>query len=145
MIFSKACEYGIRATILIAQHSLNTNRVSLKFIAQEIASPEAFTAKILQSLSRNKIIESIKGPSGGFEMDLKRMKTIKLYNIVAAIDGVEVMNACGLGLKKCNAKQPCPIHNQFAEIRNNLNDMLKQTSVYEVALGLKEGVTFVKS
>ena len=73
MIFSKACEYGIRASIYIAQQSLNDERASLKDISREIGSPEAFTAKILQTLVKNKIIDSIKGSHGGFEVKVKNM------------------------------------------------------------------------
>ena len=53
-MFSKACEYGIRATLFIATRSLDRARVSLKEIASEIEGPEAFTAKILQQLAQNK-------------------------------------------------------------------------------------------
>ncbi|MGB0369618.1 MAG: RrF2 family transcriptional regulator, partial [Flavobacteriales bacterium] len=63
-MFSKACEYGIRATLFIAQNAAESNRVSLKEISKKINSPEAFTAKILQQLARNKIIVSYKGPHG---------------------------------------------------------------------------------
>ncbi|MDX1365867.1 MAG: Rrf2 family transcriptional regulator, partial [Arenibacter latericius] len=61
-MFSKACEYGIKATLFIAQKSLNQQRVSLKEIASEIDSPIAFTAKILQSLARSGMVDSHKGP-----------------------------------------------------------------------------------
>ena len=65
-MFSKACEYGIRASIFIAEQSLLDKKVSLKDIAKAIDSPEAYTSKILQQLSRNFIINSDKGPTGGF-------------------------------------------------------------------------------
>ena len=45
-MFSKACEYGIRASILIASESVNGNRLGLITIAKKIDSPEAFTSKI---------------------------------------------------------------------------------------------------
>ncbi|MGN6646883.1 MAG: RrF2 family transcriptional regulator [Cytophaga sp.] len=73
-MFSKACKYGIRSIIHIAAQSQAGKRSSLKEIAAQIDSPEAFTAKILQVLSRNNLIDSSKGPQGGFEMDLKQMK-----------------------------------------------------------------------
>ena len=59
-MFSKACEYGIRATLFIAQKSLQGERVRLKAIADEIDAPEAYTAKILQQLARNEIIQSLR-------------------------------------------------------------------------------------
>ena len=53
-MFSKTCEYGIKATLFIAQMSQKGERVSLKDIASAIDSPSAFTAKILQTLSKRK-------------------------------------------------------------------------------------------
>ena len=108
-MFSKACEYGIRAVIYIAQKSLNEERASLKDITAEIDSPEAFTAKVLQQLAKAKIINSVKGPNGGFEIDKDEIDSIKLSEIVNALDGDSIYKGCGLGLKVCNANEPCPV------------------------------------
>lgn len=143
-MFSKACEYGIRASIYISLQSLQNVRVSLKDIAKEIDSPEAFTAKILQQLAKNKIIDSVKGPSGGFDIDKKKIEKIVLSEIVKAIDGDSIFDGCGLGLKKCSEKQPCPVHNKFKKIREDLKKMLDTTTLYELSLGLKDGSTFLK-
>ena len=43
-------------------------RAGLKDIAFATNSPEAFTAKILQTLVRENLLLSIKGPNGGFEI-----------------------------------------------------------------------------
>ena len=51
-MFSKACEYAIRATLYIAGATANDQRVTVKDIASEVNAPEAFTAKILQKLVR---------------------------------------------------------------------------------------------
>ena len=66
-MFSKACEYAIKASIYIAISSLEGKRVTPKQISEEIDSPTAFTAKILQALVRNNIVNSVKGAYGGFE------------------------------------------------------------------------------
>lgn len=143
-MFSKACEYGIKATLYIATQSLQSDRVMLKEIAREINSPEAFTAKILQQLARNKIVDSVKGPYGGFQIEKKRIDEIRLSEIVSAIDGDNIYRGCGLGLDQCNANQPCPLHDKFVDIRNNLRRMLESTSLYELATGLEVGLTFLK-
>ena len=75
-MFSKACEYGIRASIFIAKNSFEGNRVSPKEISEKINSPQAFTAKILQDLVRHKIIKSVKGAHGGFEIDKDEISKI---------------------------------------------------------------------
>lgn len=143
-MFSKACEYGIKAAIHIAVQSNQGDRVSLKDIAKEIDSPEAFTAKILQQLAKNNIIDSVKGPAGGFEIDKKKLAKIKLSHIVSAIDGDSIYKGCGVGLKECSEKKPCPVHDKFKKIRNDLKQMLESTSLMELALGLKEGITYLK-
>ncbi|HEX8014695.1 MAG TPA: Rrf2 family transcriptional regulator [Flavobacterium sp.] len=143
-MFSKTCEYGIRATIFIASQSYQGNRVGLKDIAKKIDSPEAFTAKILQILSRDNIINSIKGVGGGFEIAKEKMKEIKLAQIVSALDGDSVFTGCGLGLSNCSEDHPCPMHDKFKSIRNDLAFMLENTNLEELALGIKSGETYLR-
>lgn len=141
-MFSKACEYGIKAMIYIAQAGDGGGRVSLKEIAAEIKSPEAFTAKILQILSRDGLLNSSKGASGGFQLSTAP-ELINLAEIVKAIDGDHVFTGCGLGLNECNALKPCPVHFKFAKVRDQLADMLHTTNLNELAMGLKNGVSFL--
>ena len=143
-MFSKSCEYGIRATIFIAFQSYQNQRVGLKEIAKQIDSPEAFTAKILQILSRNNIINSIKGVGGGFEIPKETMNEIKLAQVVMAIDGDRIFTGCGLGLNYCTEEHPCPVHDAFKTIRNELIAMLENTNLEELALGIKSGDTFLR-
>ncbi len=143
-MFSKACEYGIRAAIYIASASLDGNRTGIKEIAKAIESPEPFTAKILQILTREGLIQSAKGVGGGFEITETSMKMVTLADIVNAIDGNKIYEGCGLGLPACNEKRPCPIHHQFKEIRNNLKILLKQASLHDMATGIYSGNAYLK-
>ena len=143
-MFSKACEYGIRASIFIAKNSFEGNRVSPKEISEKINSPKAFTAKILQDLVRNNVIKSVKGAYGGFEIDKNEIAKIKIAKIVNAIDGDAIYKGCGLGLDNCDENHPCPMHDKFILIRDDLRDMLENTNLEELALDLKKGLTFLK-
>ena len=105
-------------------------------VAKAIDSPVAFTAKILQILSRNNIVQSLKGPTGGFEIEHGQIAHTKLSQIVFAIDGDKIYQGCGLGLSKCDAEKPCPVHFQFVAIRDEMQRMLEETSVLELAEGL---------
>lgn len=144
MVFSKACEYGIRASLYIAHQSLNQKRATLKDIAEDIGSPVAFTAKILQQLTKNNLIDSTKGPMGGFHISPEKMKQIKLVEIVGAIDGLDIFTQCGLGLKECSETKPCPVHNKFKNVREGLFQMMDSTSVFELATGLEKKLTYLK-
>ncbi len=142
-MFSKACEYGIRAMMYIAQKSKEGERVGIKEISKGIDSPEPFMAKILQDLSRKGLVQSVKGPHGGFYMDAKSGK-ISLAEIVTAIDGDQLFTGCGLGLKACNEKKPCPIHYEFKAIRTKLKSVLESTHVEEFTESLEKGLIYLK-
>lgn len=142
-MFSKACEYAIRAMIYIARKSRDGARVGIKETAAAIDSPEPFMAKILQDLSRKGLVLSIKGPNGGFFMEKAHLKT-SLADVVMAIDGDQLFTGCGLGLKACNEKKPCPIHFEFKAIRSNLKSMLQEIAVEEFSDSLDKGRFFLK-
>ncbi|WP_299220813.1 Rrf2 family transcriptional regulator [uncultured Aquimarina sp.] len=142
-MFSKACEYGIKASIYVAQQSLQNKCTNLKAIANEINSPEAFTAKILQKLVKNQVLDSIKGAKGGFLIEEAKIDQIMLEEIVYAIDGDSIYSGCGLGLKECDARKPCPVHHKIVLVRKELKKMLTETSLYELANGIEIGVTYL--
>jgi len=89
-LFSKACEYGIKATIFIVINSFE--------VSEEINSPTARTAKVLQAKAKHKVIDSVKGSHGGFHIEKNQISTIKISQIANALDGDKIYNSCGLGL-----------------------------------------------
>lgn len=142
-MFSKSCEYAIRAALYVSSNSINGSKLSIKEIAKEIDSPEPFTAKILQTLSREKIISSIKGPNGGFYLDPKA-KPIPLNTIVKAMDGEDVLHACSLGLKVCSDASPCPIHHEIKRYKDRLRKIMKEKTIQDLNKELASGKTFLK-
>ncbi|MEE9372823.1 MAG: Rrf2 family transcriptional regulator [Saprospiraceae bacterium] len=137
-MFSKACEYGIKAVVYIAHRSQEGNRVSLKEIAKEIDSPEAFTAKIMQQLAKKNIVSSSKGPTGGFEMDEEARLNINIKSIVEVIDGDALYIKCGLGLKDCDDSRPCPVHQKFKKLRDSLCKIHTESTIEELAQKLND-------
>ncbi len=143
-MFSKACEYAIKATIYIAQQSHEDRRANVKEVAKEVNAPEAFTAKILQQLCRENILSSIRGKQGGFIFDVNRQKEIKIFDVVMLIDGDSLFTKCGLGLNKCSSENPCPVHDDFKAVRNALIAMVKKYSFHDLALKTTIGLAWLK-
>lgn len=144
-MFSRACVYGIRAIVCLAAcGSKEEGRLNLKEVAKRTDSPEAFTAKVLQQLSRAGLVRSVKGPNGGFEITTEEAKKVRLSHVVAAIDGDAIYTGCALGLHQCDAAKPCPLHDHFLGIREDLRRMLERTSVHDLMSGLRDGDTFLK-
>lgn len=143
-MFSKSCEYAIKAMIFVAQKSNETTRIGVKEIAKGTSSPEHFIAKIMQELSRKKLIHSVKGPNGGFYIDKNDLKS-SIGDIVKAIDGDSLYTDCVLGLKACNEKKPCPVHFEFKEIKKNLIKMIENNTIGEFNEKLDSGKFFLKN
>ncbi len=142
-MLSKACEYGIKAMIYLAGTSQEGQRVSLNLVAQHIESPEAFTSKILQKLAKAKVVKSVKGAKGGFELNGSTSKEIFLWDIVVAIDGTAIRDDCFLGLNYCSRSNPCPVHDKYEKIRDDIMSFLMKTSVHDLSLTVQEGKSFL--
>lgn len=141
-MFSKACEYGIRAVLFIAEQSGQDKRPNISEIAKAVDSPEPFTAKICQQLARAGIILSKKGPNGGFYIE--KDSSLNLADIVTSIDGEAIFTGCSLGLPECSSERPCPVHDQFQDVREGLKNMCENTTVLQLSEKLRNGETFLK-
>ncbi len=142
-MFSKTCEYALRALIYITQQTKDGGRIGIKDIASGIDSPEYFIAKILQDLSRKGFVQSAKGPTGGFYLDSVSLNR-SLADIVKEMDGDKIFTGCALGLKECSETHPCPVHNEFKAIRNNLKKMLIDMKIGDFVDQLDAQETFLK-
>ena len=126
----------------LAVQQQDNRLVGLKEIAQAIDSPTAFTAKITQQLVKSKLLQSLRGPTGGFR--LRENKTVTLLEIVTAIDGEGIFKNCVLGLEECSAAHPCPIHDKFKAVRDHLAGVLITTTIDEAKEGIQLGNSFLK-
>lgn len=128
--------------IFIAQQP-DSKKTSIKEIVNGIDCPVHFIAKILQDLGRKGLVQSLKGPNGGFFLDKKSLRC-SLADIVRAVDGDKLFSGCGLGLKECSETHPCPIHHQFKKVRNDVLVMLNRAKLGEFAGQLGKNQTYLK-
>lgn len=124
--------------IYLATHVDKGYKINIRDLAAAIDSPEPFTAKIMQTLSKQNLVSSLKGPNGGFFLT-EEQSIIPLMNIVQAIDGLGSINSCGLGLRSCSNLNPCPIHTEFSHIRNGFAQLLKENTIARLAIELQTG------
>ena len=130
-MLSNACKYAIRSILYLGIQTDDKNKVNVKKIAEELEVPQPFLAKLLQQLTKSKLVSSAKGPNGGFYLS-KDDKKNTIWDIIKAIDGTSKFDACFLGLSKCSDENPCPVHfivSPFKEtILKNFRD--KTISIY---------------
>lgn len=137
-MLSKTSKYGIKAAIYIAHQSMADKRTGVIELSQAIDAPQHFVGKIVQQLAKSGILNSIKGPNGGFEMTEKQRNSNNIRTIVEILDGPDLYTKCGLGLETCSAEKPCPIHNQYMHVRQKIVEMHTKFTVGELAKNLDD-------
>lgn len=128
---------------LSLQQKKSDRYVGVSEISEAIDSPKHFTAKILQQLSKAKLAESQPGPKGGFY--LSQDKVVSLADIIRIIDGDQLLNGCILGFKECSESHPCPIHDKYKVMRNQLRNLLFTTHLEELKLLVQNENAFLKN
>ncbi|MDX5347462.1 MAG: Rrf2 family transcriptional regulator [Hymenobacteraceae bacterium] len=141
-MLTKTSEYALRSLVYIAMHVENGNKVGIKEIAKELELPMHFVGKILQDLVRKGMIASSKGPHGGFYLS-NPASEISIMDVVRLIDGVEAFKRCGLGLKHCSDKHPCPLHNDFKIYRDGLARLFKTKTIQDLVQDIEDGHAFI--
>lgn len=129
-MLSKSCEYGLRATLYLA--TLNREGyVSIGTISEDLDISFPFLTKIFQKLNDADLLESRRGPKGGVALT-KSPDDISLYDIVVAIDGAEVFEECVLGLPGCGDAEPCPLHEEWADQRDEIETTFRETTLADL-------------
>ena len=142
-MLSTSCKYALRAAVYLMANTDDTTRAGIKEIAKEIEANEHTTAKILQLLAKERIIASLKGPNGGFYIS-KHARKIYLIDIVKVVDGVFFFFECGLGLRKCSERKPCPIHHSYKVSREKLYKEFSTITIQDLATDIEKGEAFLK-
>ncbi len=134
-MLSNSCRYGIRAVIYLAKRYPDKSNVGIREISGDLKLPMPFLAKILQQLAKHKILNSTKGPNGGFSI-LKKPESITLLEIVKIIDGEGLFKNCIIHDGSCSevkhSKKTCPVHDDYQSIRTGLVTLFKTKTIGEL-------------
>ena len=143
-MLSKTCVYSLRAILFIAHNASKDLKLGIKDISEALDIPQHYLGKILQRLSKNKIIQSVKGPNGGFFID-EKAKNNKLIKIIEITDGLSIFEKCALGLNHCSDEHPCPLHEDFAEQRKGLYQLYNSKTINDLVQSLESGNAFIRN
>ncbi|MGB5459898.1 MAG: Rrf2 family transcriptional regulator [Eudoraea sp.] len=142
MMLSNSSKYALKAVLYLALHTDENNKMMVKDISERINVPKAYIAKLLQELSKRKIISSTKGPKGGFYLNpSNRNETI--IQIIEVIDGKKKMESCLLGLEDCDEQKPCPIHRLISPSRSKMIALLESKTINDLATDLELNKAFL--
>jgi len=131
MIYTKTGEYAIRAILFLARQQKESLIMSSE-IAKSEEIPAHYLAKILQRMAKYGYVDSFKGRGGGFKITELAQRS-SILEIVERVEGPVINLKCVTGLKECSDEHPCPLHEEWAELRNRIYTLISSKSVQEVA------------
>lgn len=135
-MLSSANKYAIRSVLFLALYSNESNKIGAKEIAEKLESPQPFVAKLLQQLTRDKLVSSTKGPNGGFFLT-KQNKQNTIWDVIISIKGEKKFDECFLGLSKCSHENPCPVHHIVTVFKDKILEDFKDKSILQFADDIK--------
>ncbi len=125
---SEAVSLGMHAAVYLA--SREEGVFSTPSIARTLNVSEAHLTKVMQHLSRARLVRAIRGPRGGFRLARKASK-ITLLDIFQALEGTYDFPTCLLGVRKCRTGR-CIFGNLTTKINKMVYQRFSRTTLSHV-------------
>lgn len=126
MIISKQADYAIRTMLALGQKYPES--ISVKEIATLQEIPKPFLNKIIQTLAKASLVETIRGSQGGVKLWMSPQE-VTLRTVIEAIDGPIVVNRCLIGAGACSRSNHCAAHSALANARKVFLEELEKTTI----------------
>lgn len=136
MMFSKSTGYGIRALAYIASQP-DHRLCGLQEIAKHEEIPPAYLRKVLGELRRHRLLRSVKGIHGGYELG-RSAETITLWEVFRVLEPDPYMDMCIFGNKVCSAESSCAFHEDWQRLRTALVALLETRTISEAPVEISK-------
>jgi len=134
-MLSSTSKYGLRAIVYIAGNQKKQEKIGIKKISSDLELPMPFLAKILQLMVKQKILDSSKGPHGGFSL-ARDAREIYISEVVKAIDGEDVFHRCVMHNENCvsfkNTRSRCILHDDYVKARYKIEKLFDEKTVHSL-------------
>lgn len=124
-------DYALRAAINLAKNK-NKGPISTREVARQEGIPYELACKIMQQLKKKKIVKSVMGAKGGFELK-RRPSKISLLDVIESIQGQVSLNHCLVNILSCPKKSNCPVRKNLAQLQRYLNNSLSRIKISSLA------------
>lgn len=125
-MISRTSAYALEAAIIIAERQ--PERVRANELAAELGVPANYLSKILATMARAGLLESGRGPHGGFRLAADATDTM-VGDVVGLFEDVSSTRRCLLGRGTCSDTNSCPAHDQWRAVSRPLFDFFDTTTL----------------
>jgi Rrf2 family protein len=130
MLFSTATGYALRALAALPEDG---TYCLAKNLSSRLGIPGPYLAKILQGLVQGDILESVRGPKGGFRL-LRPSHRITVGEVVAALEGPDALEGCIMGFPTCGCERPCPLHDAWSAVKAQVSTSMTEATIRDLQL-----------
>ena len=141
MKLSDGVEWGVHVCTLLAVLP-DDSALPAARLAEYHGVPSAYLAKHLQALARAEVLETMKGPRGGYRL-ARPAAEITVLDVVEAIDGDESAFRCAeirrRGPTAVSAREyrsPCGIHRAFTRADEAWRNELDAVTIASLVIGV---------
>lgn len=134
-LYSKGCEYAIRALAEIADGGPDA-KFRAKDICRKAGIPEPCARKTFQALVQTGFLKAVPGPGGGYSLARDAAKTT-VMDVVDAVEGKGNYSQCMMGLAVCNDQKPCSLHFVWLKLKGQMIDALRSRTLLDLSESLR--------
>jgi len=127
MQIPRRVDYGLRAVIHLSEQEPGKCS-SIAEIARHQGMPKKFLEKIVQNLVRGGLIQSKRGPAGGY-MLARSPEMISFSDVIEAIEGPISVNACMDHALGCDQMPRCTMIGVWSEVQRSVTEVLSRTTI----------------
>lgn len=131
---TKKADYALIALRHIAVSPRGTS--SAKEIAESYNIPAALLAKVLQTLTRNALLQSVAGTNGGYKLT-RGAASITALDVIRVIDGPVVLASCFTSQEPCGQSNKCTVREPLRRVHEAILDLLGKMTIKELASDAK--------
>lgn len=131
-MISRTSGYALEALLVIARRDGRMTRATE--LARDLDIPANYLSKILNSLARAHILESERGPAGGFRL-ARPADEISFLDAVNVFEDTGSVRQCLLGRGRCRDEDACPLHARWKAVSSPVFDYLRETRLGDLVDG----------
>ena len=129
MLFCSGTGYAIRALAVLKVGGPFT---LAKDLAEQADLPAPYLSKVLQHLAKAGILESSRGPHGGFRL-VRPADSITVAEVVEVLNTLDT-GTCVMGFAECPRRQRnCPLNNAWCEAKAALDANMAHVTIQDMA------------
>ena len=132
-LVTKNIHYAIKSLLYLTEEPQQV--ISARALAVALKIHRPFLRKILQILSKHKILKSLKGKGGGFILNVQphKLRIIDVINIFQV--GVDIIN-CIFGKEICSQANSCLLRKRLQNIEDKLRKELNTITIATLFKGM---------